>query len=56
MSKKLNLDAMTVDELWHLHQEITRILVVRVTSQQPGSAGSPFGQVQNLVSVRVVVH
>jgi DNA-binding protein H-NS len=34
MSKKLNLDAMTVDELWHLHQEITRILVVRVTSQK----------------------
>ena len=34
MSEKLNLDAMTTDELWHLHQEISGILLVRVTSQK----------------------
>jgi DNA-binding protein H-NS len=34
MSAELNLDAMTTDELWHLHQEIRGILLVRVTSQK----------------------
>jgi DNA-binding protein H-NS len=34
MSDKLNLDAMTTDELWHLHEEISPILLARVTSQK----------------------
>jgi len=34
MLKKPNLDAMTVDEMWQLHEEITRILSVRLTSEK----------------------
>ena len=34
MRKKLNLDAMTVDEMWHLHEEISRVLSVRLTSEK----------------------
>jgi DNA-binding protein H-NS len=34
MSKKLSLDAMSVDELWRLHEEINRILSVRLTSEK----------------------
>jgi DNA-binding protein H-NS len=34
MSKKLNLDAMSVDEMWHLHEEISRLLSVRLTSEK----------------------
>ncbi len=34
MSKKLNLDAMSVDEMWRLHEEIRRILSVRLTSER----------------------
>jgi DNA-binding protein H-NS len=39
MSKNLNLDAtsldaMSIDEMWHLHEEISRILSVRLTSEK----------------------
>jgi DNA-binding protein H-NS len=34
MSKKLNLDAMSIDEMWQLHEEISRILSVRLTSEK----------------------
>ena len=34
MSKKLNLDVMSVDEMWQLHEEISRILSVRLTSEK----------------------
>ena len=35
MSKKsLGLDAMSIDEMWQLHEEISRILSVRLTSEK----------------------
>ncbi|MGB9115233.1 H-NS family nucleoid-associated regulatory protein [Bradyrhizobium sp.] len=34
MSKKLNLDAMSIDEMWQLHEEIIRVLSVRLTSEK----------------------
>jgi DNA-binding protein H-NS len=34
MNKKLNLDAMSVDEMWRLHEEISRVLSVRLTSEK----------------------
>jgi DNA-binding protein H-NS len=34
MSKNLNLDAMSIDEMWQLHEEISRILSVRLTSEK----------------------
>ena len=35
MSKKsLSLDAMSIDEMWQLHEEISRILSVRLTSEK----------------------
>jgi DNA-binding protein H-NS len=34
MTKKSNLAAMSVDELWQLHEEIGRILSVRLTSEK----------------------
>jgi DNA-binding protein H-NS len=34
MSKKLNLDAMSVDEMWLLHEEISRVLSVRLSSEK----------------------
>ena len=34
MSKKLSLDAMSVDEMWRLHEAIGRILSVRLTSEK----------------------
>lgn len=34
MSKKLNLDAMSIDEMWQLHEEISRVLSVRLTSEK----------------------
>ena len=34
MSKKLNLDAMSIDEIWQLHEEISRVLSVRLTSEK----------------------
>ena len=27
MNKKLNFDGMSVDEMWRLHEEISRVLV-----------------------------
>ena len=34
MSQELNLDAMTVDKLWQLHAEISRVLSDRLTLQK----------------------
>jgi DNA-binding protein H-NS len=34
MTKKFNLDAMSVDEMWQLHEEISRVLSVRLTSEK----------------------
>ena len=35
MSKKsTSLDAMSIDEMWQLHEEISRILSVRLTSEK----------------------
>jgi DNA-binding protein H-NS len=34
MNKKLSFDAMSVDEMWRLHEEISRILSVRLTSEK----------------------
>jgi DNA-binding protein H-NS len=34
MSKKFNLDAMSIDEMWQLHEEISRVLSVRLTSEK----------------------
>jgi DNA-binding protein H-NS len=34
MTKKMNLDAMSVDEMWELHEEISRLLSVRLTSEK----------------------
>lgn len=34
MSRKLNFDAMSVDEMWQLHEEISRVLSVRLTSEK----------------------
>jgi DNA-binding protein H-NS len=34
MSKKLNLDAMSIDEMWKLHEETSRVLSVRLTMEK----------------------
>jgi DNA-binding protein H-NS len=34
MNEKLNLDSMSVDEMWRLHEEISRVLSVRLTSEK----------------------
>jgi DNA-binding protein H-NS len=34
MNKKFNLDAISVDEMWQLHEEISRVLSVRLTSEK----------------------
>src|ERR1700759_4135102 len=34
MSKKLDLAAMSVDEMWQLHEEIGKVLSVRLTSEK----------------------
>src|ERR1700687_4443945 len=34
MTKKFNLDSMSIDEMWHLHEEISRVLSVRLTSEK----------------------
>jgi DNA-binding protein H-NS len=34
MTKKLNLDAMSVDEMWQLHEEISQVLSGRLTSEK----------------------
>jgi DNA-binding protein H-NS len=34
MTKQLNFDAMSVDEMWLLHEEISRVLSVRLSSEK----------------------
>jgi DNA-binding protein H-NS len=34
MGKKLDLDAMSTDEMWQLHVEIGRLLSIRLTSEK----------------------
>jgi DNA-binding protein H-NS len=34
MSKNLSFDAMSIDEMWRLHEEISRVLSVRLTSEK----------------------
>ena len=34
MMKKINLDSMSVDEMWQLHEEISRVLSIRLTSEK----------------------
>jgi DNA-binding protein H-NS len=34
MTKKLNLDGMSIDEMWQLHEEISRVLSVRLTMEK----------------------
>ena len=34
MSKKFNFDAMSIDEMWQLHEEISAVLSVRLTSEK----------------------
>jgi DNA-binding protein H-NS len=34
MSKKLNLDGMSIDEMWLIHEEISRVLSVRLSSEK----------------------
>ena len=34
MSKKWNLAAMSIDEMWQLHEEISQLLSVRLTSEK----------------------
>jgi DNA-binding protein H-NS len=61
MSQELNLDAMTVDKLWQLHAEISRVLSDRLTLQKrelekrlaqlsPGMKVEPSDQLEALSS------
>jgi DNA-binding protein H-NS len=34
MTKKVNLNAMSLDEMWQLHEEISRVLSIRLTSEK----------------------
>ena len=34
MKNKLNLDAMSIDEVWQLHEKIIRVLSARLTSEK----------------------
>jgi DNA-binding protein H-NS len=34
MSKKVDLAAMSIDEMWQLHEEISQLLSVRLTSEK----------------------
>jgi len=34
MNKKIDLDAMSVDEMWRLHEKIGQVLSVRLTSEK----------------------
>ncbi len=34
MSKKFNLDAMSTDEMWQLHEEISQVLSVKLASEK----------------------
>jgi DNA-binding protein H-NS len=34
MTKKINLDAMSIDRMWQLHEEISQALSVRLTTEK----------------------
>lgn len=34
MTRKMNLDSMTVDQMWDLHEEISRLLSARLTAEK----------------------
>lgn len=34
MTKKIDLEGMSVDEMWQLHEEISQVLSVRLTSEK----------------------
>lgn len=34
MSKKFNLDALSIDEMWQLHEEIIAVLSIRLTAEK----------------------
>ena len=34
MSKKLNLEAMSIDEMWQLHERVIQILSNKLTSEK----------------------
>jgi DNA-binding protein H-NS len=34
MTKKFNLDAMSIDDMWQLHEEISKVLSVRLTTEK----------------------
>jgi DNA-binding protein H-NS len=34
MSKKFNLDALSIDEMWQLHEDINAVLSVRLTEEK----------------------
>jgi DNA-binding protein H-NS len=34
MTQKLSLDAMSIDEMWQLHEEISQVLSVRLTTEK----------------------
>lgn len=34
MGKKLNLDVMSVDEMWHLYEQIVQVLSVKLMSEK----------------------
>jgi DNA-binding protein H-NS len=34
MSKIVNLNAMSIDEMWQLHEEVSRLLSVKLTSEK----------------------
>ncbi len=34
MVRKFNFDAMSVDEMWQLHEEVSQVLSVRLTSEK----------------------
>jgi DNA-binding protein H-NS len=36
MNRKPNFDAMSIDEMWQLHEEIGRVLSIRLTTEKRG--------------------
>jgi DNA-binding protein H-NS len=34
MAKKVNLDAMSIDEMWQLHEELGRVLSIRLAAEK----------------------
>jgi DNA-binding protein H-NS len=41
MNKKPNFDGMSVDELWQLHEELSQVLSVRLTSETADARSAP---------------